>query len=243
MSKDGHLAVVTGGSAGIGERLCKDFLDLGYEVVSVARRAPDWSHDRLRVVKADLTDPQETQQAADEIVATGEVTHFIHNAGIILPNLLEEAEPDDLLKLTQLHAGAALTFVKAFLPAMKARGFGRVVFNSSRAAMGAPTRTAYSYSKAGLHGMARTWALELGPHGITVNVVAPGPVLTDNFWGIIEKDSERQQKLADSLPVRRIGTVDDVARAILFFAEPRNGYVTGQTLYVCGGASIGGVTL
>ncbi len=243
MNDVSYRAVVTGGSAGIGERLCRDFLELGYEVVSVARRAPDWNHERFSTVQADLTDPTETQQAAEEIAAAGEVTHFIHNAGIILPNLIEEAEPDDLLTLTQLHAGAALTFVKAFLPAMKGRGFGRIVFNSSRAAMGAPTRTAYSYSKAGLHGMARTWALELGPEGITVNVVAPGPVLTDNFWGIIEKGSERQQKLADNLPVRRIGTVDDVSRAILFFADPRNGYVTGQTLYVCGGASIGGVTL
>ncbi len=243
MSEERYTAVVTGGSAGIGERLCRDLLDLDYEVISVARRAPDWSHARLKVVKADLTDPVETQQAADEIAGMGEVTHFIHNAGIILPNLIEETEPDDLLKLTQLHAGAALTFVKAILPAMKARGFGRIIFNSSRAAMGAQTRTAYSYSKAGLHGMARTWALELGPHGVTVNVVAPGPVLTDNFWGIIEKDSERQQKLAASLPVGRIGTVDDVARAILFFSDPLNGYVTGQTLYVCGGASIGGVSL
>ena len=243
MSGEAYTAVVTGGSAGIGERLCRDLLDMDYRVVSVARRAPDWSHAGLRVVKADLLNPAETQQAAEEIAGIGEVTHFIHNAGIILPNLIEEAEPEDLMKLTQLHAGAALTFVKAFLPAMKTRGFGRIIFNSSRAAMGAQTRTAYSYSKAGLHGMARTWALELGPHGVTVNVVAPGPVLTDNFWGIIEKDSERQQKLADNLPVRRIGTVDDVSRAILFFADPRNGYVTGQTLYVCGGASIGGVSL
>lgn len=243
MTHSEQVVVVTGGSAGIGERLCRDFLDLGYQVVSVARRAPDWSHDRLQVVKADLTDPLETRQAADEIAAGHKVSHFVHNAGIILPNLLEDADPEDLLTLTQLHAGAALTFVKAFLPAMKERGFGRIIFNSSRAVMGAQTRTAYSYSKAGLHGMARTWALELGPHGITVNVVAPGPVLTDNFWGIIDKGSAREQKLADSLPVRRIGTVDDVARAILFFADPLNGYVTGQTLYVCGGASIGGVSL
>jgi NAD(P)-dependent dehydrogenase (short-subunit alcohol dehydrogenase family) len=91
--------------------------------------------------------------------------------------------------------------------------------------------------------MARTWALELGPDGITVNVVAPGPVLTDNFWGIVPKGSEREEKLAQSLPVRRLGRVEDVARAVMFFAAPEADFITGQTLYVCGGASVGGLTI
>ena len=91
--------------------------------------------------------------------------------------------------------------------------------------------------------MARTWALELAGQGITVNVVAPGPVLTDNFWGIIEKGSERQQKLASSIPVGRIGEVGDVSRAMMFFLDPENSFVTGQTLYVCGGASVGTLTI
>ncbi len=237
------VAVITGGSSGIGAKLCQEMLDLGYTVISVARRDPEFSHQRMHSVKADLTDADDTSRATGEIAAKFQVTHFIHNAGIILPNLIEQAKLDDLHTLTQLHAGAALTFTQAFLPAMKQANFGRIIFNSSRAALGAVTRTAYSYSKAGLHGMARTWALELGPHGITVNVVAPGPVLTDNFWGIIDKGSEREQKLAGSLPVRRLGTVEDVTKALLYFADPENGYVTGQTLYVCGGASIGGVTL
>ncbi|MEX0345807.1 MAG: SDR family NAD(P)-dependent oxidoreductase [Rhizobiaceae bacterium] len=243
MSRRELVAVVTGGSAGIGAKLCEEMLAGGYTVVCVARRDPEFAHERLHSVKADLTDAADTERAAAEIANRFNVTHFIHNAGIILPNLVEDAKMEDLHTLTQLHAGAALTFVQAFLPAMKEAGFGRIIFNSSRAALGAITRTAYSYSKAGLHGMARTWALELGPHGITANVVAPGPVLTDNFWGIIDKGSEREQKLADSLPVRRLGTVDDVTKALMYFADPDNGYVTGQTLYVCGGASIGGVTL
>lgn len=243
MSGREFVAVVTGGSSGIGAGLCEEMLELGYTVVSVARRRPEFAHERLYGFTADLTDVSETGQVAAEIANRFNVTHFIHNAGIILPNLIEEASVDNLQTLTQLHAGAALTFVQAFLPAMKQAGFGRIIFNSSRAALGAVTRTSYSYSKAGLHGMARTWALELGPHGITVNVVAPGPVLTDNFWGIIEKGSDREQKLAGNLPVRRLGTVEDVTKALLYFADPDNGYVTGQTLYVCGGASIGGVTL
>jgi NAD(P)-dependent dehydrogenase (short-subunit alcohol dehydrogenase family) len=88
-------------------------------------------------------------------------------------------------------------------------------------------------------GMARTWALELAQHGITVNVVAPGPILTDNFWGIVEKDSPQQEALAKRIPVGRLGTVQDVSNAFMFFCNPENSFVTGQTLYVCGGASVG----
>ncbi|MFK4979975.1 SDR family NAD(P)-dependent oxidoreductase, partial [Klebsiella pneumoniae] len=90
--------------------------------------------------------------------------------------LVESTPVSDLAALNQLHLGAALTLTQAFLPAMKARHFGRVILMSSRAAMGLATRTAYAATKSGMVGMARTWALELAPHGITVNVVAPGPI-------------------------------------------------------------------
>jgi NAD(P)-dependent dehydrogenase (short-subunit alcohol dehydrogenase family) len=162
---------------------------------------------------------------------------------MIWPNLLEEASPEDLAGLTQLHLGAPLTLLQAFLPAMKAKGFGRVLFNGSRAALGVPTRTAYSATKAGIIGMARTWALELAGHGITVNVVSPGPVQTDNFWGIIPKGSDREAELATRIPVGRLGTVRDISNAFLFFCDPENGFVTGQTLYVCGGGSVGAMSL
>ena len=109
--------------------------------------------------------------------------------------------------MAQLHLGAALDLLKAVLPGMKRRGFGRVLFNGSRAAPGVPTRTAYSATKAGIVGMARTWTLELAPHGITVNVVAPGPILTDNFRGIVPKGSDREADLAWRIPVGRPGTV------------------------------------
>lgn len=92
-------------------------------------------------------------------------------------------------------------------------------------------------------GMARTWALELAPYGITVNVVAPGPIRTDMFHEVVEAGSEREARLAASIPVGRLGEAEDVARAVSFFTSPRNGFVTGQTLYVCGGTSVGSLTL
>lgn len=238
-----YTAVITGGNKGIGADLAKALLERGYSVVSLSRHAPDFSHKRLHSVEADLLDPAAVAAAAKDIAASHNVTHLIHNAGLIWPNLIEEAEPSDITGLAQLHLGSALTLLKAFLPNMKSGGFGRVMFNSSRAALGAPTRTAYGATKAGMIGMARTWALELAPHGITVNVVAPGPILTDNFWGIVEKDSPQQDALAKRIPVGRLGRVDDVTRAFLFFCDPENSFVTGQTLYVCGGASVGSLQI
>ncbi|MCE8555348.1 SDR family oxidoreductase [Ruegeria sp. 1NDH52C] len=238
-----HTAVITGGNKGIGADLAQALLARDYTVVSISRHAPEVTHPRLHSVEADLLDPQAVAEAAAEVATNHEVTHLIHNAGLIWPNLIEEAEPSDITGLAQLHLGSALTLLKAFLPAMKTRQFGRVMFNGSRAALGAPTRTAYGATKAGMIGMARTWALELAPHGITVNVVAPGPILTDNFWGIVEKDSPQQEALAKRIPMGRLGRVDDVTRAFLFFCDPENSFVTGQTLYVCGGASVGSLQI
>ena len=238
-----HTAIITGGSKGIGADLGQRLVEKGYTVVSLSRGAPEWSNAKLVHVEVDLLDAGATEQVAAEIVAQHEVSHLIHNAGMIWPNLVEDAKPSDLTGLTQLHLGCALTLLQACLPNMKQKHFGRVLFNGSRAALGVPTRTAYSATKAGIIGMARTWALELAQHGVTVNVVAPGPVQTDNFWGIIEKGSEREAELAKRIPVGRLGTPRDISNAFLYFCDPENGFVTGQTLYVCGGGSVGTLAL
>ncbi|MFV0492553.1 MAG: SDR family NAD(P)-dependent oxidoreductase [Pseudorhodobacter sp.] len=236
-----YTAVITGGSKGIGADLARAMRARGWNVISIARQ--NTGAEGVEEIEADLSDPAIVADIAANIAARHKVTHLIHNAGMIRPNLVEDAQIGDLQALTQLHLGAALQLLQAFLPAMKEAQFGRVLFNASRAALGTRTRTAYSATKAGMIGMARTWALELAEHGITVNVVAPGPILTDNFWGIVPKDSPQQQDLASRLPVGRLGTAEDVTRAFMFFADPAAGFVTGQTLYVCGGASIGSVPI
>lgn len=237
-----YTAVITGASKGIGFDLAQRLLDKGYAVINLSRNAPEFAHERFETMPVDLLDADAVRDVAARLADRG-VTHLVHNAGLIWPNLLEEAEPEDIAGLAQLHLGSALTLLKAVLPGMKERGFGRVMFNGSRAALGVPTRTAYAATKAGMVGMARTWALELAPHGITVNVVAPGPIRTDNFWGIIPKGSEREDELAGRIPVGRLGTVEDVSNAFLFFCAPESGFVTGQVLYVCGGASVGSISL
>jgi 3-oxoacyl-[acyl-carrier protein] reductase len=233
------VAIVTGGSSGIGAEICRHMLAQGYEVVSLALQAPDWKHERLSSIEVDLLDGKATQDAAARI-ADLPVTHVVHNAGVIRPSLLPEVAAADVHALTQLHLCAALQLVQAVLPGMKSRSFGRIIMMSSRAALGAAARSAYSATKAGIIGMTRTWALELAAFGITANVVAPGPIAgTEMFHEVIPKGGAREEALANAIPVKRLGRTGDVARAVMFFADRENGYVTGQTLYVCGGSSVG----
>jgi NAD(P)-dependent dehydrogenase (short-subunit alcohol dehydrogenase family) len=236
-------AVVTGGSAGIGREVVKALLGRGDEVISLDLQDPAESHKKLHHLKVDLTDAQATAQAAEAIAREHAVTTVVHNAGVIRPALLPDVKLADLHALVNLHLSAAILLTQAALPAMKAAGYGRVVLVSSRAVLGLPTRTSYSATKAGMLGMARTWALELAPMGVTVNVVAPGPIRTANFYGIVPEGSPQVERIAQAIPVKRLGEVQDVARAVMFFADRDAGFVTGQVLYVCGGTSVGTLTL
>ena len=216
----------------------------GYEVLSLALRKPDWSHPALQAIEVDLTDAGATAQAAATVARQFAVGTVVHNAGVIRPNLLADVSQEDLHDLTQLHLGAAILIVQAVLPGMRERKFGRIVLMSSRAALGLQTRTVYSATKAGMIGMARTWALELAGDGITVNVVAPGPIGdTEMFRQAIPAGDPREAAIAKSIPVGRLGRSDDVARAVMFFADPESSFVTGQVLYVCGGASVASISL
>lgn len=238
-----YTVIITGGSAGIGADLCKHYLAQGYTVISMARKTPDWSHERLINVQVDLLDETATAQAAADIAAKHQVSHFVHNAGVIWPNLLENVQLSELQGLTQLHLGSAIQIMQAILPSMRQQQFGRVILMSSRGALGLQTRTAYAATKAGMIGMARTWALECADQGITVNVVAPGPIQTPMFYDVVEAGSDREKQIAAGIPVKRLGRADDITRAVDFLAHPDNGFITGQTLYVCGGASIGSLTI
>ena len=240
---ESDVAIVTGASGGIGRAIAEAMLAAGYRVVSLDRRAPDWSHQRFETIEVDLFDSKATAEAAKDTASRHAVSHIVHNAGVIRPNPIEQASADDLAALGQLHLGAALTLVQAALHGMKQRRFGRIILIASRAALGLATRTAYSATKSGMFGMARTWALETAPHGITVNLVAPGPIVTDMFYEIVPQGSPKVEQLARTIPVGRVGRPDDVARAVMFFASRDADFITGQTLYVCGGASVGSIAL
>ncbi|HUN44540.1 MAG TPA: SDR family NAD(P)-dependent oxidoreductase [Acetobacteraceae bacterium] len=236
-------ALVTGGSTGIGLAICQALLDAEYDVVSLDRQPATTVRARLRHVTVDLSDETATRQAAAE--ATREpITTVVHNAGAIRSALVDQATTGDLMELSRLHLGAALVLVQAALPAMRSARFGRIVLISSRSALGLATRTAYSATKAGLIGMTRTWALELGPDGITVNAIAPGPIAgTAMFHDVLPAGDPRVEALARTIPVRRLGQPQDVARAVMFLVDPGSSFITGQTLFVCGGTSVGSLAL
>lgn len=218
-------------------------LQAQYEVISLDIQPSPLNSRKLQFKKVDLTDTDATRRAAEEISKDHAVTTVIHNAGVIRPALLPDVKLEDVNALVNLHLSAAILLTQAALPAMTAAGYGRVVLVSSRAVLGLATRTAYSATKAAMLGMARTWALELAPQGITVNVVAPGPIKTANFHGIVPEGSPQVERIAQAIPVKRLGQPDDVARAVLFFAHRDAGFITGQVLYVCGGTSVGTLTL
>ena len=236
------IAIVTGGSTGIGLEICRQLMNKDYRVLNLSRRAAELEHEDLINIKVDLGDRGATEAVASQIAEDHAIGVFVHNAGVIRGAPVEKVQLDDLDYLTQLHLGSAVTLTQAILPGMKSARSGRIILMSSRASVGMPARSAYSATKSGMIAMARTWALELAGHGITVNTVAPGPIAgTEMFHAIVPEDSSQMKEMAAKIPVKRLGQPGDVARAVTFLADPDNGFVTGQNLFVCGGTSIGSI--
>jgi len=234
-----QITLVTGGSAGIGRAICEALLAQGRSVVNLDYRLPDWSHPALVSLQADLTHEGQTRERAQEIAHRYDITALVNNAGATRPGTIDTATVADLDYVVALHFRAVMLLTQAALPALRASGQGRIVNIASRAALGKTERIVYSATKAGLIGMTRTLAMELGGDGITVNAVAPGPIATELFRSSNPEGAPRTQRIIDSIVVKRIGTPQDVARAALFFLSPDNGFVTGQVLYVCGGTTLG----
>jgi len=236
--------LVTGGSTGIGAAICDTFLKQGKQVVNLSRRPLERPEMPLINIQLDLSDREGTERVAADIAKTYSITGFVHNAGLIRPALLSAVSLDDYDYLSQVHIGAAITLTQAILPGMRERQFGRIVLITSRAALGLQTRTSYSATKSGMIGLARTWALELAPEGITVNTVAPGPIAdTEMFESVVPADSDKAEQIAKGIPVQRLGRSKDVAHAVQFLSSEDSGFITGQTLMVCGGASLGSLAL
>jgi NAD(P)-dependent dehydrogenase (short-subunit alcohol dehydrogenase family) len=235
-----QVAVVTGASTGIGEAIAARLLQQGHTVIALQRRAPHLKHERLLHREVDLASASATSEIAEELAAQHPVRLLVNNAGANRPGPLDKATVEDLDYALAVNVRAAMILVKAFAPGMRSAKFGRIVSMSSRAMMGKTQRVVYSAAKAAIVGMTRTLALELAPHGITVNAVAPGPVATALFDNGHPVGSEKRQRVIDGIPVKRVGTPDDVARVVAFLLHADSGYITGQTLFVCGGTSVSG---
>lgn len=229
--------VITGASAGIGRTTAELIAQKDYAVVNLDRAPSDAAG--VHTIQVDLTDFQALEAMLRQVAADFEVVGLVNNAGFAQTALLGETSADLLQRTFQLNLSAAALCARALLPAMKARRYGRIVNVSSRSALGRELRTAYAASKGGLISMTRVWALELAAFGITSNCVAPGPISTDLFDDMNPNGSERRDRMIREIPVGRIGEPHDVAHAVNFFLSPNSGYINGQTLYVCGGLSVG----
>jgi 3-oxoacyl-[acyl-carrier protein] reductase len=232
-------AVVTGGARNIGlaisQRLARD----GFRVIVLDIDEPEdpaFSPDAIRV---DLSDRSEAAAACARIAASYPVTALINNVGIVRPALFDDIDPEDFDRVMNLNTRTALIAAQALVPVMRRLGGGRIVMNTSRVTLGKAARSIYSASKGALQSMARTWALELARDQITVNCVAPGPIATTAFWKNNPPEATPTRDLIAAIPLQRMGTPEDVANAVSFFCAPTSGFVTGQTLFVCGGVTVG----
>mgnify|MGYP001443621222 CR=1 FL=1 len=232
-------AVVTGGGRNIGQAISLRLQADGFRVIALDIEEPEAESLRGDARRVDLSDRLAAEKALAEIAATLPVTVLVNNVGIVAPAPFDEVDVDDFDRLMHLNVRTALIAAKALVPAMRRQGGGRIVMNTSRVTLGKTARTLYSATKGAMQSMARTWALELARDGITVNCVAPGPIATTAFWTNNAPDSDHTRNLMASIPLGRMGTPDDVANAVSFFIDPRAGFVTGQTMFVCGGITVG----
>jgi len=230
--------LITGASRGIGRGIAARLAQDGFAVITLDRDPPAERLPDETFVQVDLSDAVATGQALAEVLARHAPTRLVNNAGTVRPGALEDVTWEDLDTVVALNLRCTIQCAQALLPAMKAARFGRIVNISSRAALGKELRTVYAATKAGLHGMTHTWALELAAHGITVNAIGPGPIGTELFHRVNPADSPRTKAIIEGVPVQRLGTPEDIAHAVAYFVDARAGFVTGQVLYVCGGMTV-----
>ena len=232
-------ALVTGGSRSIGGGIYRRLTEDGYKVLILDREAPDHeAHSAF--IQVDLMDEGATAAALDEALAGGRrIGRLVNNVGHVKPATVEEQRLEDFDAVMRLNVRVAMQIGQALIPGMRHLGGGRIASISSRAALGKELRTAYAASKSALHGLTKTWALELAKDGITVNCVAPGSIDTPLWRAVNPSQDPRTQKIIDGIPVGRLGTPDDIANAVSFLLDERSGFVTGQILYVCGGLTVG----
>ena len=231
--------LITGASEGIGRAIAVRMAEEGCAVINLDRAPPRTMLAAETFIAVDLASEEATREALALASRDGPITRLVNNVGTVRPGSVEEATSEDLAAVVSLTLRCTMQCTQAVLPAMKEARFGRIVSISSRAALGKELRTVYAAAKAGIHGMTKTWALELAPHGITVNAIGPGPIGTELFHRANPADSPRTRAIIIGIPVRRLGTPADVAHAAASFLDERAGFITGQVLYVCGGMTVG----
>ncbi len=226
MTATGH-AVVTGTSSGIGAAIAARLLREGWRVTGLSRRDPGRTEPGYAHRAVDLLDPVQLAAAAAGLSPTA----FVHAAGLMRGGVLGALDAEAGRELWRLNVEAAFLLADALLPAMP--DGGRILLIGSRTATGAAGRSQYAAGKAALVAMARSWAQELAPRGITANVVAPAATDTPML-----RDPARSATPPRLPPIGRYVTPEEVAALAAFLLGPEAGAITGQQIVVCGGSSL-----
>ena len=251
----GRVAVVTGAAHGFGRAICIQLAkrgasvwgcDLRNDELAETAQACAGQNGKCEARRVDVTSEREVQGFVDEILAaTGRIDILVNNAGGVVGQVgrpIEDVGEDDWHAIFRVNLDAAFYMARAVAPAMKSRHFGRIVNISSGAGRSFSLTgiQAYASAKAGQIGLTRQLAHELGPWGITANNIAPGFVRsnpsTEKQWE--SYGPEGQQQLVDGLALKRLGSADDIAFGVLYFASDFAAWCTGQVLSIDGGSAL-----
>jgi len=238
------VAVVTGGARGIGRGIVECLLNNGYLVAALdlndsalkqTAEAPK-QRERFMPLQVDVTSSDRVRDAMEQVTAKWKTPDvLVNNAGLSRDKRIQKMSEEDWDFIINVNLRSQFLCVKAVLDGMVTQRYGRIVNLSSRAWLGGFGQANYAAAKGGVVSFTRSLAIELAAHGITANTIAPGIIETPLFESYGDDVKERLKR---SVPVGRIGVPADVAAAVLLFASEDASYITGQTLYVCGGRSL-----
>ena len=246
---EGRTAFITGGSRGIGKAIAEQFAKEGANVAIIDVNEEALNETQGQFTEAgysiytkavSVTEREEIEQAMKEVhEAFGSIDILVNNAGVIRDNMLFKMTDEDWLTVMDVHLKGAFYTSRAAQGYMTQQKYGRIINLSSTSALGNRGQANYATAKAGLQGFTKTLAIELGKYGITVNAVAPGFIETDMTRATAERIGvtfeQMKEAMVSTIPVGRSGKPEDIANAVLFFADEQSSFVSGQVLYVAGG--------
>ena len=241
---DKRVVIITGAAKGIGKTIAQRLVAEGclailvdVDVKNGKKLEADFGSENARFYGADIGNEQEVQALYKFVLNNfGKIDVLVNNAGIIRDNVIWKMPVADFDEVIRVNLRGTWLMCQEAAVIMRARKGGRIINITSRAWLGNAGQSNYAASKAGIVGLTRVLALELGRHNIFVNAVAPGLIDTPLTRNLPE---DVQQKLIDRLPTKTIGRPEDVAQAVSFLAADETRFITGQVLYVDGGTSIG----
>ncbi len=246
-SLEGELALISGGGTGLGLGIARAMVRAGARVVLAGRRPGPLAAACSELGSAaspaffDVTKTGEAAAFIEKVENSfGPVSILVNNAGNHAKKPIEEHTDDDFRGILETHVTGAFGLTRAVVPGMKKRGRGNILFTASMASLfGIPNVVGYAAAKSAHLGLIRSLAVELGPHGIRVNGIAPGWIITALSRLALEGDPQRRDRILSRTPLGRFGEVEDVGWAAVYLCSPAARYLNGVLLPVDGGMSIG----